>query len=199
MAAAISTVRPMSEVSGSEPVPVEPRGIGATDRAAFDTERADPGLLFARYADDIYRYCRVRGCSAADAEDVTAEVFAQALPRLRSLRWRRRPAAAFLYTLASRRVTDTFRRAAREPTSDSDYEAAAAPTNTGPPLAPAFARALRQLSDREQLAVVLRVVHGYSFAEVAAVVGPSEKAVKSLVYRGLERMQAALQKEGAEP
>ena len=188
----------MSELSGSEPVPVEPLGTRTAQRAVFETERSDPGLLFERYADDIYRYCRVRGCSPADAEDVTAEVFAQALPRLRSLRWRRRPAAAFLYTLANRRVTDTFRRRAREATPDSRYEVAETQTD-GPPLAPAFARALRQLSDREQLAVVLRVVHGYSFAEVAAVVGPSEKAVKSLVYRGLERMQSALLKEGIEP
>jgi RNA polymerase sigma-70 factor (ECF subfamily) len=190
----------MSEVSGSEPVPFE---AGTSDtcgvgRVAFDAERADPALLFERYADDIYRYCRVRGCSPADAEDVTAEVFAQALPRLRTLRWRQRPVVAFLYTLANRRVTDVFRRAAREHAATREEEAAE-PGRCGTQLGPAFARALRQLAEAEQLAVVLRVVHGYSFAEVAAVVGRGEKATKSLVYRGLERMQAALREEGIEP
>jgi RNA polymerase sigma-70 factor, ECF subfamily len=191
----------MDEASGTERVLLDGREVQTADgdRRDFERERSDAGLLFERYADDIYRYCRLRGCSPSDAEDLTAEVFAQALPRLKALRWRGRPVVAFLYTLAGRRVADLSRRRARKPATVPMSEVTEDRAAASDGVKGALARGLQQLPEREQLAVVLRIVHGYSFAEVAAAVGGSDKAVKSLVYRGLERLQATLRAEGIEP
>ena len=166
-------------------------------RREFERERGDAGLLFERYADDVYRYCRARGCSAADAEDVTAEVFAQALPRLGRLRWRRKPMVAFLYTVAGRRVADLARRRTREQPRHESAEVAG--PAAGQPIGEALVRALSALPERQQEAVILRVVNGYSFAELAAATGTSEKSAKGVVYRGLDRMRAVLAEEGIEP
>jgi RNA polymerase sigma-70 factor (ECF subfamily) len=164
----------------------------------FERERADPARVFALYADDVYRFCRASGCAAADAEDITAEVFAQALDQLAGLRWRRKPVSAFLYTLARRRVADHFRRRRRElPVAPGDVVerlAAHEDAHLGGPLRVA----LGNLADRERLAVIVRIVNGYSFAEVAVVLGSSEKAAKSLVYRALDKLEAALDAEGIE-
>lgn len=186
---------------GSESVALEPAAPGATgaERREFESERLDAGAVFERYADDIYRYCRARGCSVEDAEDITAEVFAQTLTRLRTLSWRRRPVVAFLYTVASRRVNDLHRRHAKQPRETAAEAAASGDTGEQGQQRAALTRALQRLPEREQLAVVLRIIQGCSFAEVAATVGGSEKAVKSLVYRGLDHMQASLREEGIEP
>ena len=100
---------------------------------------------------------------------------------------------AFLYTIARRRVVDLARRQSRE-----QLAAEIEPAGQGdpPPLAGALRSALAGLEERERTAVVLRVVNGCSFAEVAAVIGSSEKAAKSLVYRGLDRLAEALAAAG---
>ena len=178
----------------------ELRTAGSRDeRARFERERSDPARLFEVYADDVYRFCLASGCAPADAEDITAEVFAQALDRLALLRWRRRPAVAFLFTIARRRVADHFRRRARERPSGL---AATWPDRAGARedgrAAPALRAALDDLADRERLAVILRLVNGWSFAEVATALGSTEKAAKSLFYRALEKLEAALEAEGIE-
>lgn len=176
-------------------LPASPRA----ERERFERERSDPALLFELYADDVYRFCRASGCARADAEDITAEVFAQALGRLARLRWRHRPAVAFLFTLARRRVADHFRRQSREQPSGLAEEWPASATEhdyirTGAALRSSIAK----LAERERVAVILRLVNGYSFAEVATALGSSEKAAKSLVYRALEKLEVALDAEGIE-
>ena len=170
----------------------------AAERLRFERERADPARVFELYADDVYRFCRASGCAPADAEDITAEVFAQALDRLAGLRWRRRPISSFLYTLARRRVADHFRRRRRElPVAPAGTVERFATDEDGR-LGGALQVALGSLAERERVAVIARIVNGYSFAEVAVVLGSSEKAAKSLVYRALDKLEGALEAEGIE-
>jgi RNA polymerase sigma-70 factor (ECF subfamily) len=165
------------------------------ERLRFERERADPARLFELYADDIYRFCRASGCSPADAEDVTAEVFAQALGKLAGLRWRRKPVVAFLFTIARRRVTDQTRRHGREQPAQKIRGEARDPDHL---VAHALRTGLAMLGERERTAVVLRVVNGYSFDEVAAAIGSSEKAAKGVVYRALRKLEVVFDAEGVE-
>jgi RNA polymerase sigma factor (sigma-70 family) len=188
---------PASSSAGFRPrlaAELDAEGLEA-ERRRFERERADPARLFELYADDIYRFCRASGCSPADAEDVTADVFAQALGKLGSLRWRRKPVVAFLYTIAGRRVADLGRRAGREqPAVELD-------TSSHDPdrhVASALRTGLAALGERERIAVVLRVVNGYSFEEVAAAIGSSEKAAKGVVYRALRKLETVFDEQGVE-
>ena len=190
---------------GGSDDPRSPRGPAAADdrdsdseasaHRRFELERGDPALLFETYADDIYRYCRLRGCSPSDAEEVTAQVFEQALDKLPRLLWRRRPVVALLYAIARRRVADVYRGRRHELLVGAVPDHADEPSEHSR-LGSHLRAGLAEMPERERLAVVLRIVNGYSFAEVAVAIRSSEKAAKSLVYRGLERLEARLQEEG---
>jgi RNA polymerase sigma-70 factor (ECF subfamily) len=55
-----------------------------------------------------------------------------------------------------------------------------------------LARCLKSLPLDQREAVVLRFYQGLSFAEIAAISGRSESAVKMRVYRGLERLKKVM-------
>ncbi len=171
------------------------------ERRKFEAEKKDPDLVFRRYFDQIYRYCRQRVATDADAEDVCAQVFAEAIKSLPKLKWKGSPVLAFLYTVAGRRLID---RARREKEDVSDVEAMPEPAAKTPSVEilaqkGALGRAIGDLPEDQRLCVYLQVVQGYSFAEVAEIAGRSEKACKGLVYRGLEQVRGSLEKEGVSP
>ena len=68
---------------------------------------------FRRHYRQIYHYVRRGGSSHADTEEITQEVFAQAAASLERLSLGQPPLAAWLYTVARRRLVDEGRRRAR--------------------------------------------------------------------------------------
>jgi RNA polymerase sigma-70 factor (ECF subfamily) len=180
---------------------VDDRTEPEAERRRFEAERRDPELVFRRYYAQLFRYCRVRSRSDEDAEDLVAQVFAEVLRALPRLRWQGRPVLAFLYTVAGRRLAD---RARRRRGDDVPLDALPDVPGGGPTAddlltGPLLQRAILELPEDQRLAVYLQVVNGLSFAEVATVVGRTEKACKGLVYRGLERLRERLEAEGVTP
>jgi RNA polymerase sigma factor (sigma-70 family) len=55
--------------------------------------------------------------------------------------------------------------------------------------------ALAKLSDSQRVAVVLVHAHGWSYAEVAEVLGVSVDAVRNHVHRGLKRLRNLLEED----
>lgn len=166
----------------------------------FKAETHDPELAFRRYFDQIYRYCRQRVTTDTVAEDICAQVFAEAIVALPRLRWRGKPVLAFLYKVTERRLID-YRRRRRQLV---DIESVAEPAQSGPALDVlaqhgALGEEIAALPADQRQCVYLQVVQGYSFAEVAAIVGRSEKACKGLVYRGLDRLREQLAGRGVGP
>ena len=77
------------------------------------------GELFDRYALRIYRYCYSRVQHHESAEDITAQVFQDALEHIDQYR-PIGPFAAWLFTIARRRVADHYR--ALRPTEELSEE-----------------------------------------------------------------------------
>lgn len=136
------------------------------------------------------------------AEDVTSAVFTRALGSWGRYDPARGSPEAWLYTIASRTVTDWWRRNRRggEPreTPVDDFGPLAAP---GPdPEAEALRserdaelhRALAELGERERDAIALRFAGGLKAREVGEVLGCSEGAAKMLVYRGVRRLREVM-------
>src|SRR5437763_16564555 len=72
----------------------------------------DPlAVSYRRHFDDVYRFVR-RRATAADAEELTQEVFAAAAVALADARVEAPPPLAWLYTVARRRPADLARRRA---------------------------------------------------------------------------------------
>ena len=171
--------------------------MAGDDHAGFRHHQRDFDALFRAHYAEIVRYLAVRLGSRDDAADVAAEVFVAAWRGVPRLRYRGRPVLAWLYRVASNMASDRLRERMREPL----------PTDVvrWPPVADAadrvadrdvLGRALRQLPADQQLAVHLRLVEGYSFAEVGRVMGRSAGACQMLVLRAGRQLRETLEREG---
>jgi hypothetical protein len=59
--------------------------------------------------------------------------------------------------------------------------------------------ALECLPDGERQVVLLKLLAGWSFAEIAATVGATQPACRMRFMRGLRKLQLSLQEKGLEP
>lgn len=155
-----------------------------------------------RHYRDVYRYVRRRSRTDADAEDVTQEVFADAAVALERFRPGSPPMLAWLYTVAQRRLADAARRTARRrETGDEallELVVAQAPEYGGN-VAGTLERGLSELPLLQRQAVVMKLVKGMSFAEIAAATRSSEGACRMRFLRGLEQLREFLEQEGMAP
>jgi RNA polymerase sigma-70 factor (ECF subfamily) len=149
---------------------------------------------FRRHYRQIYGFVRRRSGSDADAEDVAADVFADAAASLDRLESGTPPVLAWLYTVAKRRLADEARRRNR---GDAALKPVA-PTYP-PEVARALGRALAALPAAQRDVVVLKLIRGLSFREIARMLGATEAACKMRLSRALERMRESLSEEGVEP
>jgi RNA polymerase sigma-70 factor (ECF subfamily) len=103
------------------------RRVAEMRLTALKTERQERDLVEAaqkdpsRFADlyeqnfeRVYAFIARRVGNREMAEDLTSEVFQQALANLNKFEWRGVPFAAWLYRIASNAIADRWRREARE-------------------------------------------------------------------------------------
>jgi RNA polymerase sigma-70 factor (ECF subfamily) len=153
--------------------------------------------VYRRHYREILRFVRRRS-SAVEADDLAQTVFLDAAAALARSAELAPPSLALLYTIARRRLVDRTRRRVAEPAAGLLGEEAAAPSYDGP-LASALREQLAALPDEQRLVVVMRLVHGLSFLEIASRVGVTEGACKMRFRRGLETLRAQLEQEGVRP
>jgi RNA polymerase sigma factor (sigma-70 family) len=157
------------------------------DLAAFAT-------LYRRYVTPIYRYIYSRLSNVADAEDLTAQVFTEALEGLHRYR-EQGNFAAWLFTIARHKVSDYYRsqrpnlplnEALDSPADDTDPLVHMVQEETLGRLAALVA----QLDEEQQELLRLRFAGGLTYGEIGGIVGRSEAAIKMAVHRLLRRLEA---------
>ena len=158
---------------------------------------------FRRHYAQIFRYVRRRSESHEQAEDLTQAVFADAAEWLRHVQPGAAPVLAWLYTVAKRRLADRGRRAARAPQTIAALESLRVDGVEEQAYGAAVAGALREAIDGlpsgQRQVVVLKLLEGRPFAEIARLVGASEAACKMRFARGLEALRCQLRERGLEP
>jgi len=153
--------------------------------------------LYRAYVDRIYAFLRSQLGSAADAEDVTSQVFMKAFEAYSRFEPRHASPAAWLFQIARNAALDHHRRAgrlerteralAREPAPSVDPGTVVQERMLYRELMEAVAR----LPDRHREVIGLRH-SGLSFHEVGGVTGCSEDAAKMLYHRALKALRAAV-------
>lgn len=139
----------------------------------------------------VYAYIARRVGDRDQAQDLTSDVFHQALANLSRFEWRGVPFAAWLLRIAANAVADHANRVARErriPVADEPEQATLEDAEHR-------ARLFRLVDDlpREQRRVVmLRFAEQKSIREIAAEIGRSEGAVKQLQFRGLQHLRTRI-------
>ena len=173
----------------------------ADERLLIEAAQQDP----ARFADlyevnfeRVYAYAVRRVRDRAEAEDVTAEVFHQALANLKRFEWRGIPFAAWLFRIAANLISDRWQRSGREITDEETIDAAQvspAEIEEVERRATLF-KLVDTLPAEQKNVVVLRFVEQKSIKEVAREIRKTEGAVKQLQFRALSNLRARM--EGAD-
>lgn len=166
------------------------------DRHRVEAAQRDPACFDELYEGNfhrVYAYVIRRVGDRHHAEDLTAEVFREALAGIGKFEWRGVPFIAWLLRIAARAIADHWQRRGREAGNP------AAETERPAPGEIERSAILFQMVDRlpeAQFRVIhMRFVEQKSIREIADELGRSEGAVKQLQFRAIENLRA--QMEGA--
>ena len=164
------------------------------DRLLIEAAQADPARfveLYERYVDRVYAFVSHRIRNRAAAEDITSQVFEQALASIGRFEWRGLPVSAWLFRIAANALADHWREGSRH-------------ANEPPPNVPdsgeledidrriALYQHVEQLPELQQRVIHMRFVEEKSIREVAAALDRSEGAIKQLQLRGLENLRKSM-------
>jgi RNA polymerase sigma-70 factor (ECF subfamily) len=157
------------------------------------------GLLYERYVGQIYRYLYYRTGNIQDAEDLTARTFYRALEHLPRYQERGLPFTAWLYRIAHNIVVNWQRDRRRRPVVALDHVVTHA--EDGDPQGmleeeeerDRLMRAFQALAPDRQELLILKFVEGMSNAQIGAIMGRSEGAIKSLYHRTLLELKKNLE------
>lgn len=164
------------------------------ERLLIEAAQKDPRRfadLYERHFERVYAFVVRRVPERHEAEDLTAEVFHQALANLPRFEWRGVPFAAWLFRIAANAIVDRSKRAARE----GDLPAPDEPPEVSLEEVEERARLFRlvaQLPADQGRVIVMRFAEQKRIREIAEVLGRSEGAVKQLQLRGLQALRARL-------
>src|SRR5271157_1856640 len=101
------------------------------DRLQVEAAQRDPSRFADLYEQNFYRvyaYVVRRVGGRQQAEDLTSDVFHEALAGIRKFEWRGVPFAAWLLAIASRVLADYWKRSGREAGHPAPEPGAAVPT-----------------------------------------------------------------------
>jgi RNA polymerase sigma-70 factor (ECF subfamily) len=201
----IPTTSSTSPAAGTV-APVEPVDPRETETDAERTRRFESDAL--QYLDQLYAAAMRMTRNPADAEDVVQETFAKAYASFHQFR----PGTnlkAWLYRILTNTYINSYRKKQREPQlSDGenveDWQLARAESHTSSGLKSAETVALENLPDSDvkdalqqlapdfRLAVFLADVEGFSYKEIAEIMGTPIGTVMSRLNRGRTQLRKLL-------
>ena len=166
--------------------------VQSEERRLVEAAQKEPHLfaeLYEAHVDRVYAYVLRRVQDRTEAEDLTADVFRQALTGLAGYEPRGIPFAAWLFRIAANRIADRWHERAREaPAEKAPEPVAAAEVERRAML---FQLVGRLPADQRRV-VEARFAEQKSIREIAAELGRSEGAVKQLQVRALETLRAQM-------
>jgi RNA polymerase sigma-70 factor (ECF subfamily) len=183
------------------------RGFPVQDEAELirRAQQRDQVALTQLYEDNfdkIYRYIVLKIGDRTEAEDMTQQVFLNALQSISSYRFKGMPFSSWLYRIAHNQVVDYFRKQSKRATVPLD-ESLPIPATDGDPQVLAEKKivfeevivAARKLTDAQREVISLRFAGELSIAEAAVAMGKSEGAVKALQHSAIVALRKALATE----
>ena len=169
----------------------------ANERLLIEAAKHDPARfadLYSRNFHVVYAYVARRTASREEAEDITSEVFHQALANLKRFEWRGAPFAAWLIRIASNAIADRWKLQSREAADPPDQELSDPSMENVERKAELF-QLVDRLPQNQRRVIVLRFAEKKSIREIAQEMKRTEGAIKQLQFRALEKLRAEM--EGA--
>lgn len=164
------------------------------ERLLVEAAQEDPARFADLYEENferVYAFVSRRVTERADAEDLTSEVFQQALARIGQFEWRGVPFAAWLYRIAANAIADRWKSLSRE----SGRPAAEIPSVEFDEVeierAERRARLYRNvanLPEDQRRVIEMRFADEKSIREIAKELGRSTGAIKQLQCRAYRKL-----------
>jgi RNA polymerase sigma-70 factor (ECF subfamily) len=171
----------------------------ADDRALVEAAKRDPARfaeVYDRHFERVYAFIARRIGRREEVQDLTADVFHQALAGIGRFQWRGAPFAAWLLRIAANAITDRGRRLAREsgqPALDvEEIQPESNPIEEVEERARLF-RLVHSLPTDQRCVILKRFVEQRSIRQIAEQLGRTDGAVKQLQFRALKNLRARLE------
>lgn len=153
--------------------------------------------LYIAHLTAVYRYAYLRLASKEAAEDVAQTVFTKAWVARKSYEERGKTPLAYLFTIARNTIIDRARRKDALPVEPDSHVLLSIPDDANDPRDIALQRearetvysALRHLGDESQEILTLRYLAELEYADIAAITGKSEVAIRQSVSRSLKDLR----------
>ena len=172
------------------------RSQDAGERRLVEAAQKDPGRFGELYENNferVYAYIARRVGNREEAQDLTAEVFHQALANFARYEWRGLPFAAWLLRIASNAIADSWKSKAREQGNPSSDEPLSHDIDTEDVEQRAkLFRLVTTLPDDQRRVIEMRFAQEKSIREIAKELGRTGGAIKQLQFRGLETLRGQL-------
>ncbi len=164
------------------------------ERSLIEAAQRDPrsfaGLYEANF-DRVYAFVVSRVLDRTEAEDITAEVFHQALANIGQFEWRGTPFIAWLLRIASNAIADRWQRLSRHREVPDD-DLAEAGVEDGTERRVMLAQLMEDLPPDQKLVVERRFIDQRSIRDIAVELGRTEGAVKQLQFRALQALRVRM-------
>lgn len=156
--------------------------------------------IYDEHFDRIYRYVFMRVRTREEAEDLTQQVFLNALQSISSYKWKGVPFSSWLFRIAHNQVIDNQRKVSKMPTTTMDIPVAAIDPDPVDIVGQEMdiervKQAMNELTDLQREVLSLRFAGELSTAETAKVMGKKEGAVKALQHSALGALRRTLSGE----
>ncbi|PKH47494.1 DNA-directed RNA polymerase sigma-70 factor [Dehalococcoides mccartyi] len=174
-----------------------------TERHLVELARQKDEQAFARlyeeYFDKIYRYIALKIGNKMEAEDLTQQVFMNALRAMSSFKWQdNTPFSAWLYRIAHNQIVDYLRKKSRQPTVDIEIVAPLACADEPVETTEVnidyekFVKVSAKLTPAQQEVISLRFSSDLPIAEVAKIMNRTPGAVKALQHSAVSSLRRML-------
>jgi RNA polymerase sigma-70 factor (ECF subfamily) len=161
------------------------------------------GRLYDMHVDRVYRHIYYRVGNEADAEDLTQQVFLKAWQAIGKYKKMASPFVAWLMTISHNLVVDFYRT--RKDRAYLEAEVLADDSLPSPERQAEASleqqrlrKAILQLGGDEQQVVILRLIEGFEFTEIASLLKKKEGNIRVILHRALVKLRNILEKEGGQ-
>ena len=152
--------------------------------------------LYEEHFNKIYRYVTLRIGNETEAEDMTQQVFLNALQSISSFKWKGIPFSAWLFRIAHNQVVDYLRSKKR---TTVPLDESLVSNDNNPQLLTEqkldieqLLLATKQLTEAQREVISLRFAGELSTTQVAKSMGKSQGAVKALQHSAIVALRKTL-------
>jgi len=164
------------------------------ERLLVEAAQKDPSRfadLYEHHFDRIYAFIARRVRDRYEAQDLTSEVFHQALANIKRYTYRGVPFSAWLFRIASNAIVDRSRRMNRERDVLIQQESEDIQLQDSENHARLF-QTVNGLPTDQRRVIEMRFAEQKSIREIAGEMNRTEGAIKQLQFRALQNLRARM-------